>query len=57
MLVILIKRAKAEEQFEGVIRQLVDDGLSILQYVDDTILFREHDLEKAKEHEATIKCF
>jgi hypothetical protein len=27
---------------------LVDGVLSILQYADDTILFMEHDLEKAK---------
>jgi retron-type reverse transcriptase len=30
MLVILIKRAKDEGQFEGVIMHLVDDGLSFL---------------------------
>jgi hypothetical protein len=27
---------------------LVEGGLSILQYTDDTILFLEHDLEQAK---------
>jgi hypothetical protein len=27
---------------------LVEDGLSILQYAGDTILFLEHDLEQAK---------
>jgi hypothetical protein len=27
---------------------LVEDGLSIVQYADDTLLFLEHDLEKAK---------
>jgi hypothetical protein len=30
-----------------VVPHLVDGGLSILQYADDTILFMEHDLEKA----------
>jgi hypothetical protein len=39
MLAILIKRAKADGQIEGVIPHLVDGGLSILQYADDTILF------------------
>jgi retron-type reverse transcriptase len=39
MLVILIKRAKLAEQFNGVVPHLVDDGLSILQYADDTIIF------------------
>jgi hypothetical protein len=31
-----------------VIPHLVDGGLSILQYADDTILFMEHDHEKAR---------
>jgi hypothetical protein len=38
MLAIMIERAKIDGQFEGVIRHLVDGGLSILQYPDDTIL-------------------
>jgi hypothetical protein len=40
MLAILIKRPKMEGQI---------DGLSILQYTDDTIIFLEHGLEKAKK--------
>jgi hypothetical protein len=48
MLAILIERAKSDGQIEGVIPHLVDGGLSILQYADDTILFVEHDLEKAR---------
>jgi hypothetical protein len=39
MLAILIKRVKEEGQIIRVIPHLVDDGLSILQYADDTILF------------------
>jgi hypothetical protein len=39
MLAILIERAKADGQIEGVIPHLVDGGLSILQYANDTILF------------------
>jgi ABC-type proline/glycine betaine transport system ATPase subunit len=31
----------------GLIQHLVEGGVSILQYVDDTILFMEHDFEKA----------
>ena len=45
MLAILIKRAKDDGQIRGVIPHLVDDGLSILQYADDTILFLDHDIE------------
>jgi hypothetical protein len=48
MLAIMIVRAKIDGQFEGVIPHLVDGGLSILQYVNDMILFMEHDLKKAK---------
>jgi len=37
MLTLLIKRAKADDQIRGVIPHLVEDGLSILQYADDTL--------------------
>jgi hypothetical protein len=36
-----------DEHISGVVPHLIDGGLSILQYVDDTILFMDHDLEKA----------
>jgi hypothetical protein len=36
MLALLINRAKADGQIRGVLPHLVDDGLSILQYADDT---------------------
>ena len=39
MLAIIIKRAKADDQVGGVVPHLVDGGISILQYADDTILF------------------
>ena len=45
MLSILIKRAKNDGQIKGVIPHLLEDGLSILQYADDTIIFMDHDLE------------
>jgi hypothetical protein len=47
MLAILIERAKSDGKIEEVIPHLVDGELSILQYADDTILFMEHDFEKA----------
>ena len=31
----------------GLIPHLVEGGISILQYADDTVLFLEHDLSKA----------
>ena len=45
MLSILIKRAKNDGQIKGMIPYLLEDGLSILQYADDTIIFMDHDLE------------
>ena len=41
MLAILVELVKATGQISGVIRHLVVDGLSILQYVNDTILFED----------------
>jgi hypothetical protein len=49
MLGILIKRTKVEGQINGVVPHLVEDGLSILQYVDDTLIFLDHGIEKAKK--------
>jgi hypothetical protein len=40
-----------------VIPHLVDCGLSILQYANDTILFMEHDLEKAKNLKLILLAF
>ena len=36
---------------------LVDDGLSILQYADDTIIFLEHDLQQAKNLKLILLVF
>jgi hypothetical protein len=57
MLVVLIKRAKIDGQIEGMVRHLVDDGLPILQYADDTILFMDHDLERAKNMKLLLSVF
>jgi hypothetical protein len=57
MLTILIKWAKEEDQITWVIPHLVDDGLSILQYADDTILFMEHDIDKAKNMKLLLSAF
>jgi hypothetical protein len=48
MLPILIKRAKEEGQINGVVPHLMEYGLSILQYADDTLIFMYHNIEKAK---------
>ena len=57
MLVTLINRAKREGHIEGVIPHLLDDGLSILQYADDTILFMDHDLDKARNLKLILCVF
>jgi hypothetical protein len=36
---------------------LVDDGISILQYADDTIIFMDHDLDKAQNMKLLLCAF
>jgi hypothetical protein len=48
MLTIILSRAKEEGQIKGFVTHLVENGLSILQYADDTVLFFDHDIEQAK---------
>jgi hypothetical protein len=57
MLALLINRAKTDGQIRGVIPHLVDDGLSILQYADATIIFLDHDLEQAKNLKLLLCAF
>jgi hypothetical protein len=57
MLAILISRAKEDGQVDGLIPHLVDGGVSILQYADDTIIFTQHDLEKALNMKLVLCIF
>jgi hypothetical protein len=57
MLAIMVNRAKRDGQFEGLIPHLVDGGLSILQYADDTLLFLEHDIVKAANLKLLLLSF
>jgi retron-type reverse transcriptase len=57
MLAILINRAKNGGQISGVIPNIIDNGLSILQYADDTILFKDHNLEQAKNMKMPLAAF
>ena len=57
MLTLLIKRAKGDNQIKGVVHHLVDDGPSISQYTDDTIIFLDHDLENAKNMKLLLSVF
>ena len=57
MLVVLVNRAKQDGQVGGLIPHLVDGGVSILQYADDTIIFMEHDLVKARNMKLVLCLF
>lgn len=57
MLAILINRAKADGQVDGLVPHLVDGGLSILQYADDTLLFFDNDVEKAANLKSLLVAF
>ena len=57
MLAMFIARAKEEGLLSGVIPHLIDDGLSILQYADDTILFLNNDLDQAKNLKLILCVF
>ena len=57
MLTLFINRAKADDQLSGVVPHLIDSGLSILQYTDDTILFLDHNLEQAQDMKIILWAF
>lgn len=57
MLAILVERAKVAGQISGVSPHLVEEGLSILQYADDTILFMDHDVDKARNLKLLLCAF
>jgi hypothetical protein len=56
MLSILINRAKEENQTKGLVPNIIDEGLSILQYADNTILIIDHDFEKNIKYETITLC-
>jgi hypothetical protein len=54
---VVIQCAKFECQIEGVVPYLLDGGLSILQQVDDMIIFMKNDFKKSKNLELTLSVF
>jgi hypothetical protein len=56
MLAILINRAKLG-QISGVIPHILDEGLSILQYAYDTILFMNHNFDQARNVKLLLTAF
>jgi hypothetical protein len=57
MLAILISQAKEAKHIREVVPHLVDEELSVLQYADDTIIFMDNDLEKAKNMKLILCAF
>jgi hypothetical protein len=57
MLAVLINRAKSEGQTKAVVLDLTDDGLSILQYADDMILFMEHNIHQTRNIKLLLSAF
>uniref|UniRef100_A0A8I6YB15 Reverse transcriptase domain-containing protein n=1 Tax=Hordeum vulgare subsp. vulgare TaxID=112509 RepID=A0A8I6YB15_HORVV len=57
MLALMIRRANEKDLVGGLVPHLVDEGVSILQYADDTILFMEHTLKKARNMKLILCLF
>jgi hypothetical protein len=57
MLAIIIARAIEDDQIKEIVPHLIEDGLSILQYADDTIIFMDHDIEQTKNMNLLLCTF
>ena len=57
LLAILIGRAKEKGHVGGLVPHLVDGGVSIIQYADDTIIFMVNDLAKARNMKLVLCLF
>jgi hypothetical protein len=56
-LAMMIKKAKHERLINGLVTHLVDEGVSILQYADDTIVLLEDSLESARNMKFILCLF
>ena len=57
MLAVLVSRARRSDQLKGLVPHLIEEGLSILQYVDDTVFFLEDDLVQAQNLKLILCVF
>jgi hypothetical protein len=57
MMAILFLRAKENNQFTSVVPHLVDGGLSIFHYTDDTVVFLDHSLDQARNVKLLLTAF
>jgi hypothetical protein len=49
--------SKDQDMFDGLVPHVVDGGLSILKYADDTIIFLDDDIVKAKNLKLVLCTF
>ena len=57
MLAIIVSKSKEDSKVKGVVPNLIDGGLSVLQYADNTIIFMDHDIEQAKNLKLLLCAF
>jgi hypothetical protein len=56
-LAMLIRKAQTEGLVKGLVPHLMDGGVSILQYANDTILLLDDDLENARNIKFILYLF
>jgi hypothetical protein len=54
---MMIKKEKEEGLISGMVPHLVDDGIEILQYADDTVLQLKDSLENARNMKFILYLF
>jgi hypothetical protein len=52
-----METSKNVDYFDSLVPHLVEDGLSILQYADDIIIFLDDDLGKARNLKMVLSAF
>jgi hypothetical protein len=52
-----MKKGQEDGLVKGLVPHLIDGGISILQYADDTILLLEYDLENARNVNYILRLF
>jgi hypothetical protein len=44
----MVLKAQSNDKFCGLVDHIIDKGITVMQYVDDTIICLKHDLEGAR---------
>jgi hypothetical protein len=53
----MVHKAQENELIKGLISQIVPNGVAILQYADDTIIFLKHDIVGARHMKLLLYLF